>query len=321
MKHKIGIAVCSIFILCLCVVSKWQLALEEGEAGAQQGHLIGVFVTTDHLDLFDIDSYLADNAGSLWNANDEVEVWGNTEKYERRLYATLKPAVQGEEETFDTKEYVFEGVQGIPFFYFDESLADEPGDYAIPINDEAISDVNFNINNGEDEDSIMLEGTMYVSPSNEETIYHLNPVYQSRDGSVYTVEGSSMSSDSYSVGFEQSMSLEEVTEITENGKSKKESILVKFNISVMPASEKIVIIQMDVENISLARTEYEPGKLPESFAAQAEAAYLVVETYRHGEDGELEISREICNRDADEIVTFFGREDGVCVEKCTPIEW
>lgn len=73
-----------------------QLALP-GEESAQDDRLIGVYVTTEYLDLFDIESYLEDNLNAGWTGG---EITGDTDPYEGRVYAVR---------TEDGK-YVFEGV-------------------------------------------------------------------------------------------------------------------------------------------------------------------------------------------------------------------
>lgn len=87
-----------------------------------------------------------------------------------------------------------------------------------PMNDEGVSDVNMNVTRVEEEDSVLIEGTIYTSPSGGGSVYYINPVFQSADGSIYTVSGSGMSSESSSAGDGYSMSLDQAFTVTENGK-------------------------------------------------------------------------------------------------------
>ena len=49
--------------------------------------MIGVFITTEYLDLYDMESYLNDHASSL--VNDGSITLGNDSKYEGKLFAEL----------------------------------------------------------------------------------------------------------------------------------------------------------------------------------------------------------------------------------------
>jgi hypothetical protein len=46
-----------------------------------------------------------------------------------------------------------------------------------------------------------------------------------------------------------------------------------------------------------------------------------VETYKRDNTGNLKTSREIYDKDAEIIETFFVRADGICIKHGTPIEW
>ena len=62
MKDKI-IAICLALIICLGLCG-CQLALPEGQETGRD-RLIGCFITTEHLDLFDFEAYFNDNAHKL----------------------------------------------------------------------------------------------------------------------------------------------------------------------------------------------------------------------------------------------------------------
>ena len=77
--------------------------------------LIGVFLTTESLDLFDFDSYLKDNISDF--SGGEIKLDGNTDKYQGRLYAELRQKTLTNTETGEkltTEEYVFPDLKVLP---------------------------------------------------------------------------------------------------------------------------------------------------------------------------------------------------------------
>jgi len=322
MKRKIMIAVCSVLILCL--LSGCQLARENAGANAYEDRLIGLFITTEYLDLFDFENYLNDNISGFRDG--EITIDGNAQKYQGRLYATLMTRTPTSDEaggTTEIEEYIFEGIDGIACFSPTVPAADGRDSYIFSMSDEAISDGHMSLNYGDDKNSTTLTGTIYTVPSNMQHTYYFNPVYQSEDGSVYAVSGSGFMVDNEadSEGSVYSQTLDATTTVTENGKSKTESISITLSISVMLEPEKIIVLQMNTESELLSRTEYAPGILPEVLTPEADTAYLVVETYKRDDMGNLKIAREIYGRDNENIETFSVRADGVCVKHWTQIKW
>ena len=321
MKRKLIISVC--FALVLCALTGCQLAKESAGANTNEDKLIGIFITTEHLDLFDFEGYLNDNFNSFQGGEITADV-RNTQKYQGRLYAVLVPRILTSEETGEeskTHEYVFEDIEGIPYFIATIQTAEDENSYRSTMSDAAISDGHTSIFVGDDENRSTLDGTIYVVPSNIRHTYYFNPVYQSADGSVYLVSGDGFThnSDYYSEGSVYSQTMENTTSITENGEKKKDSISIKISISVLFAPGKIVILQMDSENAILSQTEYEPDKMPAAFTLETGTAYFIVETHKRDNTGTMIISREIYARDIENIETFFARADGVCVKHWTQI--
>ena len=89
------------------VISVAGKAAEEAEnRGADR--LIGVFITKDHLDLFDFDQFLSNNVNKLMSAGEISEV--DSSEYSGRLYAKLIETTEISEtgESMTSKEYVFD---------------------------------------------------------------------------------------------------------------------------------------------------------------------------------------------------------------------
>ncbi|MEG2037887.1 MAG: hypothetical protein RRZ93_07845, partial [Ruthenibacterium sp.] len=102
--------------LALSVLTGCQLAREDGgEVGGDR--LIGLFVTREHLDLFDLEGYLNHNVSGF--SGGELQLGGNSAAYEGRLYATLRERTltDGESGRELVEEiFVFDGVEGISYF-------------------------------------------------------------------------------------------------------------------------------------------------------------------------------------------------------------
>jgi hypothetical protein len=321
MKRKILIVFCC--VLLVCAFSGCQLAKESAGTNAYEDRLIGVFITTEYLDLFDFDGYFNDNSKGF-QGGEIVMDEKNTQQYQGRLYAVLIPRTSTNEETGEnivTHEYVFEGIEGISYCVPMIEAAEDENSYIATTSDPAISDPHTDLHYGDDENRISLDGTIYVTSSNVKHTYYFNPVYQSADGSVYasTGNGFMVDSDEYSEGSAYSHTMDSVTTITENGKTKKDSIYINVSISVMFAPEKTVILQMDTNNALISRTEYKPDTLPDVITPEKSTAYFIVENYKRDDTGILKISREIYGRDVENIETFFVRPDGVCIKQGTQI--
>ena len=318
MKRKVIFSVCC--ALALCTLAGCQLAKDS--AGADADSLIGVLITTEYLDLFDFNGYLNDNINSFLGG--EINMNGDAQEHQGRLYAVLVPRELINEETGETMvmhEYVFEDVDAISYFVPTIEATEMENSYVSTMSDPAISDGHTNLFVGDDENSVSLDGTIFVAPSSKERTYYFNPAYQSADGSVYAVAGNGffVNSEAYSEGSVFSQTLDATTTITENGKAKRDSISIKISISVMFAPEKIVILQMDAGHMLISESEFEPGAVPDTYALEASTAYFVIEAHRHDDIGNPNIFREVYGRDTENIETFSVRAGGVCIKNWTQI--
>jgi hypothetical protein len=307
----------------MCALSGCQLAQESAGANTNEDRLIGVFITTEYLDLFDFEGYLNDSFNSFQGG--EINMDGrDTQKYQGRLYAALVPRTDTNEETGEVilaHEYVFEGIEGMPYCIPTIQATEEENSYISTMSDPAISNGQTSIAYGDNENSVSLDGTIFVAPSSKMHTYYFNPVYQSADGSVYLVSGDGfmVNNEAYSEGSVYSHALDATTTITENGKVKKDSISIKVSISVMFAPEKIIVLQMNANNTLISRTEYKPDMIPDVITLETGAAYFIVETHKRDDMESPKIYREIYGKDTENIETFFVRADGVCVKQWTQI--
>ena len=319
MKNKWIIGVLFAFLLTLCGC---QLAVEDMDGSASgKDRLIGVFITLEHLDLFDDAAFLEDNLDALMRGKDISDA--DASKYNGRLYAVLADRELTNEQTGETvwvKEYVFEDVKG--FSYFAPTIENGIDDiYVSTGSDDAISNGHTAIKHG-DAEEYNLTGTIYLDSVYGDAVCYLNPVYQSEDGSVYTVQGSGYSMNGVmDEGPSFTATLSEETTLTIDGKKKTAKTSVSIAMEVMFAPEKIVITELDDSDTVVCRTAYIPGEIPKTYVPMRETAYLVVHTLKRDRNGAEVRSTELFDCSADGFDTFFRRDDGVCVERYTALEW
>ena len=321
MKHKQIFASC--LALLLLLLTGCQLACEDGGENANGDRLIGVFVTAEYLDLFDMEAYLNDNINKM-SGGGGITMDGASDKYQGRLYATLATETLTDEETgktIDLQEYVFESMDGIAYFAATVPATEDAEGFTTSGSDAAISDGHMSLHYGDDEDKTALEGTIYLSPGHAGYTQYINPVYQSADGSVYATTGSGFSVDGVQdEGSVYSQTLEETKTITENGSAKSVSISIKLSLATMLPPQKIVLLQMDADSTVLARTEYVPGTLPDTLIVEPDAHYIILETHKQDRQGNAKVSRSLYDQSDESLESFFCREDGVCVKQWVQLE-
>lgn len=313
------LAFCGLFALTGC-----QLAKENAGLANNGNRLIGVFVTKEYLDLFDMEGYLNDNINKLADGGENI-LDGNISKYQGRLYAILKTRVLTEKytgNTTNTKEFVFDSVDGIAYFAATVPATEHEENFITSGSDEGISDGHSSYIYGDEEESITLEGTIYGAIGRAENTFYINPVFQSADGSVYATAGSGyMMNGVEGEGAVYSTTLDETTTITEKGKTKSKSFSIKISLTMMYAPEKITIIQMNQDSNIVLQNEYTPGEVPESLTMEMDTAYLIVETYKRDYNGNLFVTRSLTDRSEEAIETYYRRDDGICVKEWTQVNW
>lgn len=324
MNRKIFAVFLAFFILLMS--TGCQLAREDMAENRSGDKLIGVFITKEYLDLFDIESYFNDNIHKI-SPGGSIAIDGDTKKYEGRLYANIVTRTNTDPETgstFDTRELAFEGVEGLSYFCAKIPASEEEGSYTVSSSDEGISDGHTKIHYGDEEDSISLEGTIYFSPVHARstiTLY-MNPVYQSSDGRVYAVSGSGLMLDgNHGEGMFYSQTLEETTTTTENQKSKSSQTSVKISFAIMYPPKKVVVLQMDDENNIISKAEYQPGKLPDTIKPDRNTAYIMVENHKQDREGNLVVSRSLYDESKETLDTYYSKADGILVKQWTALNW
>lgn len=296
-------------------LSGCQLAKEDGMAQVEEERLVGVLVTKEYLDLFDMDRYLKDNISSF--VDGKTTYVNEDKQYSGRIYAELKPKTLTHVEsgkTVETWEYEFEEIDGISFFTAKMDSTDGISSFHTYF-DSAISDGYYTMGN---ESSI--EGTIYRVPTDYDAVY-VNPVYQSSDGRVYVMSGSGYSSSGIEdEGSRFTSTLEEKHVIVEDGVEYEESFTVIVTIAVKTPIENVTVIQMQEDHTVVSQERYRPEELPEEIVFHSETEYVLVETMSHSSKGDV-INREIYESGDTSFRSYLLRDDGIFEGKQVAFVW
>ena len=310
-----------VFSLTSCSLARPQeTQVETGEAD----RLIGVLITTEYLDLFDMEGYLEDHLEQVAQGG-EISAQDSA-AYQNRLYATLTTSTITNQETGETEEleeYVFEGIEG--WAYLAPSLTDEEGNRIGTSSsvDDVFADTNMHVTTTDEGEILELEATLYVTGVEQGQSYYINPVFQSADGAVYALGGDGMlvSQPAEQEGEYWSYTLDHSTTTQMNGETETDQVSILVRLSVLFLPREIVVVQMDEQHNILAQDAYEPGAMPETLETEPGCAYLLVETRKEDPAGQEIISRQLISPQEEEIQSFYSREDGICLSQWTQIEW
>ncbi len=303
-------------LLFLLSLSSCQLAREDGMNIHNNDRLVGVYITQEHIDLFDFESYINDNVQTIIKGG-EITV-SDYEQYSSRIYAELKSIELIDEETgekFESLEYEFKGLGGIPFFIATISQPDGVN-YSTTFSDGKVSDAHLSVGN-----DTTLDGTIYIAPNETDNHIYVNPVFQNSDGQIYLTSGDGMSfSGDLGEGAVYSTTLDEKHMVTENGETTEESFKVTVNFAIKYPPTKVTIVQMGSENIPISQKEYSPAALPEKMEINPEAEYVIVETQSSSLDGDM-INREILSKEEEYFTSYITGNNGICEGKAVSLVW
>lgn len=304
MKKRI-FALFSVGVL-LFSLSACSLARPEDEAGNGEDRLVGVFITTEYLDLFDFEGYFNDHANQLVGGGDVVVE--DTAGYEGRIYATLETVTTYDEDgaAYEHKEFVFEGLEGYACFAC--YIPDGENDYIRSVVGEGFGGVDTHFSSEDNSSGIELEGTLYICPQ-EEVTYYFNPVYQTADNQVYVTGGTGfMTNGMESEGGAFSQTQEQKLTLTVEGKREEYSAKVTCGIEVRYPTQELTVLEMNEAGEILARHSFTPGQFPEGLELSEDCAYLIAEHHKVDHEGQSVVSRELLEREAGTVGTFYLKE-------------
>lgn len=299
-----------VLLLTACLLfTGCQLATEETskDGVTSPDRLVGVVVTTEHLDLFDVEAYLEDNLNDIMAGKD-----ADQSAYQGRIYAQEEVEKSTTEDGVPctTTYYNFDHIGGIQLLYYETQTLLEDGTVLSDFTNGYCTEGFGALSYGGD----LNEGTIYVPDDTAEVCIFVNPVYQDAEGRLYLVAGTGLSTNHIAGSMSQNIS-EEYTE-TVNGEETTVKREFKITVEGVHVPEKVVIYQMSGENEILDRQEYVPGQLPEELTPVDGCAYILVEEYA----GE-EITRELMELGDKTVAVSVRSEKLYCTADVCEILW
>lgn len=306
MKHnrshrKPVFSVCAVLLACaalgLLLAGCASLALPDAaEAPAGEDRLAGVFVTTEHLDLFDWDAWLQDNASRLGGGT----LTAQGEEYERRLYA------EQEEEADGRIRVTFPGVEG--WLYLNTPAAvqtDENGERSYVSESSAydcgLYEAGVGILSDDVGETFAYNAILYYTlgsgqPEGGSVAFYVNPVYRTADGQLYLTAGHGISTNSDGEGGSFSQSVSQTFTETVNGESRSETVKFTATFAGLYPAQQYRFVQLDAAGRLLCAAEYAPDALPETLVLAADADCLLVERYYTDAGGTSHTARACYDR-------------------------
>lgn len=282
------------------LLSGCQLAHTQWQEEQASDQLIGMYITRDHLDLFDMESYLEDHKGQLLQGDGRVLGEGESRAYENRVYAVYQ----------ETGEYVFEELEGICFFLPQRPEQED----AVSIQaDPEMSDIECRVSDQGQE----IEGTIYCRTEGN-VIFYFNPVYQTAEGAVYLLSGTGISGNlTDGASFHQRM--EEERTVSANGRKETESMAVTVTVCGQEAFDRHIIAEMNAQDEKIGETVWAAEELPEKVTVDADAAYLLCTSRREGSE---RAERQVVEltEEGSSFFVFAPGENGVSIRKEIAVE-
>ena len=313
MIKKIAAALIGMGLLLGCAGCQLALPEEADAAATEPDRLIGAYVTREYIDLFDMESYLANNIGSI--GSDMVVSAEDAQAYTGRLWAEPVPGEDGLPE-----DWVFP-VEGMGLYLpYTEDLS---GTYIGSHIDPGVVSAGTHVTSTDDGDWIELDFTLY-SVAGKDIEFYCNPVYQTPEGDVYLTSGNGMLLNSQLEAQDSvfAVTLSEDRSQTADGQTTSASgSTVTFHAGVMLPPERIELIQLDGDSRELRRDGYDPDAMPDSVTLDPACESVLVQTHRRGADGEAAVTRELVELtgENDLVTTFTARDDGICVPRTTAL--
>ena len=147
------------------------LAIPESGLDGGGDRLIGAFITSEYLDLYDMEGYLNDHASKL--SEGETITVGKDSKYEGKLLATVDKS--GGDSSSEWK-ITFGDIQGqyILMPVYTDEYGTNVGNLCSP----GISSPSLHYNITDDEEEKEISGTVYTVPDGkQDQTWYVNPVF------------------------------------------------------------------------------------------------------------------------------------------------
>lgn len=282
-------------------LSGCQLARPDQET-AQADRLIGLYVTTEYVDLFNMEDFLEDRLNDGWTGG---EITGDTSHYQGRVYAVRDEA----------GNYSFPGVpEGVNAFWPREEQEDGSLLYASACGLEVLdggSDLK-RLDGGVEQ---TCRVTLYLDAGRGNAAF-FNPVYQTASGEIYLTSGTGMSvydetSAQATGAFTHTMSDE--TKVTDSaGAVRTDSFSVEATVEFWTPLDTIAVTQMSGDGRVVRRDVFGGETLPDALPREADTAYYILEETRT-EAGETVVERTLTEGDCPALSFVQPGEGPFCV--------
>ena len=281
---------------------------------AVEDRLVGVFITTDYIDLFNAEEYFVDKMNGK-----DVDM----EDYRGRLYATpvgtelITNSHTGESEELVT-EYEFEGVEGIKYIAIHEEDVAGMGyssscfDAPLAWTKESTGVHDYDTHS---EYGLKLESELFLSKTG--MMLHINPIYKTAEGDIYAVNGSSCVVNTGGEGY----SFNNKSVRTVNGFEETYSSTVSVAMTLVDTSEEMTFIFMDADSKEVSRATYKSSEMPDDIKMVNGAEYIIVESAGTDEDGNAIIVRNLYDKKNNKIPSYRDRGDGICIKRLSEVVW
>ena len=308
-----------IIVVCLLTGLLGGCTLAQPDAGSEQtrDRLIGVLVTTEPLDMMDseytepVTVHLSASDFRKLDQGDASVLDFPERKYEAKLIT----------EADGRQVWSFDHLGG--WAILAPTMNDGEGEYIASHGSDGLCDVQTHIKSvNDDTEELELSATIWQVMGSGDTVFEMNPIYQTSEGLVYAMPGTgawlSSGVGSEGISYTQTMN-EEISQTTgKQTMTYRTQVAVSFGQMYRPAS--IVLLQMDRNGAVLSREEYEPGKLPESITPNGDTAFFIVETVKLDETGKEIITAELVDQ-ADASFSTFYADGSICLAQTTSVEW
>lgn len=308
-------------LICCMMLTGCQLAREDAPAdnGVNMAdQLVGVVVTTEYLDLFDMEAYLEDHLDEIMDGEEVVDPG---KQYSGRIYA--KEIVE-ESQTEDgvsctTTYYSFEDMDSLGAllnYNAKTYLADGTlhADFMTGSCDGGVSAVEYRSDRTDSGTVLDCAGTIHMPKGTGVVQIFVNPVYQDAQGRLYLVSGNSISTND--LGAAMSMYVTDEHTVTENGVEATHSGKFTITVESVELPDSVVVVMMDSDHQILDRQAYVPGRLPDELIPVEGTAYLLVEEY-FGE----EVNRTLLQEGDDHFDVFYLGEEIYCMVDYVNVNW
>ncbi len=301
MKSKIWAAALAA-LMTITLLAGCSLAVpdEETEAGGKDT-LCGVFITLEYLNAGEDETIeLPPN----WNGD-----MNELQFPETRIWATRHKDENG------FVDYTFDGVEGFKFFMTKEDQSDG-SQYTSSVVEGPFQDTKTNVGTNDTH----LSGTIYFDVHRSSFSLYPNPVYQTPNGEVYMVPGTGTFTDSMGEGNSMTMTISETSTETVDGVETSHTMGVEIKAESLNTNQKVVLKQMDENDLMIAQTEITKGAIPESITVLPDCAYMILEEHCTDYEGKAIVKRTLIKPDEAFFNVRFTGENGIVEAQMVTLE-